>query len=143
MRSLLKFRRSEPLSRIGLFAGCSTADLVRASGLLTSVTVPTGTVLLPEGRPGRQFVLIEEGTAAVTRTVDGVATTVATLGPGDFAGELSLLSSGLTSATVTATSPVTLYAGNAAEFASLLELAPTVAARIRAAAEARTVANAG
>lgn len=141
--SLAKFRRPNPLSRLGLFAECSTGDVVRAAALLTAVTVPAGTVLLREGRPGRQFLLIEEGSATVTRTVDGAPSTVATLGPGDFAGELSLLSPGLASATVIAISPVTLYAGNPAEFASLLDVAPTVAERIRAAAETRTAANAG
>ena len=142
MRSLAKFRRRSPLSRLGLFADCSAADVARAGALLTPLRVPAGTVLLREGRPGRQFLIIEDGSAAVTRTVDGVRTTVATLGPGDFAGELSLLSPGLATATVTALSDVTLYAGNPAEFAGLLEVAPTVAERIRAAADARSAANA-
>jgi CRP-like cAMP-binding protein len=68
-------------------------------------TESTGTQLIGEGAPGYALFILLEGTAKVT---SGGAEP-GMLGPGDFFGEIALLGGeGRRSASVTATSPVTL-----------------------------------
>ncbi len=61
-----------------------------------------GTVLTREGRPGREFFVLIDGTADVTRK----GKKIADLGPGDWLGEIALITDSPRTATVTATSPV-------------------------------------
>ena len=66
---------------------------------------PEGTPLVGEGAPGFSLFILLEGSADVTSD----AGERATLGSGDFFGEIALLGGeGRHTATVTATSPVTL-----------------------------------
>ena len=135
--SILPHHRTEPLARLDLFAGCTPAQLAEARSLLTLLTVDAGTVLIREGGLGLEFLVIADGEASVT--IGGQR--VATLGPGDFAGEMSLLGNARRSATVTAATPLVVYVANPAEFTSLLEVAPSVAERVTGAAAAREQAN--
>jgi CRP-like cAMP-binding protein len=133
----LHSRHAEPLGQLELFAGCTPAQLTAARRLLTLLTVDAGTVLMAEGGVGLEFLVIADGEATVTINGD----LVATLGRGEFAGEMSLLGNARRSATVTAATPVTLYVANPAEFTALLEVAPPVAERIVGTAAARQEAN--
>ena len=112
-------RSRHPLGRLPLLDGASDAVVERLASLMTPVRLPAGRVLVHQGAPNRQFVLIEEGTVRVERAGQQVAV----LGPGEFVGELSLLGDGTATATVTTTSEVAVYVSNAAEFASLLDSA--------------------
>jgi CRP-like cAMP-binding protein len=68
-------------------------------------TEPAGTQLIGEGAPGYSLFILLEGTATVTNP----GAEPAMLWPGDFFGEIALLGDeGRRSATVTATSAVTL-----------------------------------
>lgn len=80
--------------------------------LLSSTCVYTfqpGVVLVREGEEGRSMFLIEDGTVEVT-TTDGAGSTIALarLGPGDFFGEVSVLTGRPRTATVVATTNVTV-----------------------------------
>jgi CRP-like cAMP-binding protein len=137
----IMMRRRDALLDLDLFSGCTNAQIKQARSLFTMLNVAPGTVLMAEGSYGYEFLVIASGEAHVTiQTPDG-ETVVATLGRGDFAGEMSLLDNRKRTATVTATTPLTLYVANAAEFAGLLEVAPTIAERISATAEARRRSN--
>jgi len=137
----IKMRRRDPLLDLDLFAACSHSEVAQARSLLTLLTVAPGTVLMAEGSYGYEFVVIAAGEARVTvQTPDG-ETLVAVLGRGDFAGEMSLLGDRRRTATVTAATPLSFYVCNAAEFAGILEVAPTIAERITRTAEARREAN--
>jgi CRP-like cAMP-binding protein len=109
-----------------MFRGCSRAELASLAGLLTAVHVPAGRVLTREGQPGRDFVIIEEGIASVRRAGE----LVATLGPGDFFGEASLLAATPRNATVEAVTDMDIAVLSPQEFAALLERSPHVAHRI-------------
>lgn len=80
--------------------------------LLSSTCVYTfqpGVVLVREGEEGRSMFLIENGTVEVSTTDSGGATiALANLGPGDFFGEVSVLTGRPRTATVRATSVVTV-----------------------------------
>jgi CRP-like cAMP-binding protein len=133
----LRHRHTEPLADLDLFAGCTPAELAAARRLLTLLTVDAGSVLMREGGLGMEFMVIADGEATVT--IDGHR--VASLGRGDFAGEMSLLGGSRRSATVTALTPLTIYVANPSEFRGLLDVAPEVAERIVATADARRQTN--
>jgi CRP-like cAMP-binding protein len=92
------------LKAINLFTDMSEEDLRALSALAGETSVPDGQELVRAGDFSYQFFAIEEGTADVER--DGEK--VATLGPGDFFGEIGVLEKELRTATVRATSPMRL-----------------------------------
>nr|WP_277608044.1 Crp/Fnr family transcriptional regulator [Streptomyces boncukensis] len=62
-----------------------------------------GTVLMPEGTPSEEVVLIDSGLVKVTRAAEnGYTSVLAVRGPGELLGELSCLDGRPRSATVTA-----------------------------------------
>jgi CRP/FNR family transcriptional regulator, cyclic AMP receptor protein len=111
------------LAKIPLFADCSKKELQRVRGLLTPLIVPAGTVLITEGQPGHEFFVVLEGQASVTH--NGV--TIATLGPGDYFGEIALIEGGPRTATVTADEPMRVEVASEQEFRSLLDSTPGLA----------------
>jgi CRP-like cAMP-binding protein len=123
----------ERLAAIPLFAGSRRRELERVAQLCTEVDVRAGRALCREGEPGHEFFVLEEGTVAVS--VHGEQ--VATLGPGDFFGELALLDAGPRNATVTAQTDVRVLVVSRQEFAGLLEEDPIVAVRMLPAIGAR------
>jgi CRP-like cAMP-binding protein len=114
------------LLEIPLFAICSRKELTQIGRLATRAMLPAGRVLAEQGQPGHELVVIARGT--VTVEVDG--STVATLGPGDFFGEISLLDSGPRTATVIAESDVDVYVIGQREFHGLIHQYPAVAVKM-------------
>lgn len=101
---------------------------LRAIGRLgTVVELEIGAVLTTEGRPGREAIIVIDGSAAVTRGDD----VIATVGAGAIIGEAALLSGEPRNATVVATTPVTIAALNSAEFSTLLADCPRIANHVR------------
>jgi len=121
------------LAGIPLFAGAQRRQLERIARLCTEVTVPPGRVLCRQGESGREFFVIEEGTV----TVSNSDRQLATLGPGDFFGELALLDGKTRNATVTADSKVRLLVLTRQEFAAVLDDDPAVAVQMLPAIGAR------
>lgn len=85
-----------------LFDGCDERDVAAALAKFDDVHFPSGRRIVLEGLRGSDFFLIVAGTASVL--VDGWR--VATLGPGDFFGEIAVLGDGLRSASVRAETPL-------------------------------------
>ncbi len=119
-------RLTDHLADISLFAGCSEQDLKRLVRASDEVSVSTGTTLTTQGEVGREAFVLLSGTADVVR--DGAV--VASLGPGDHVGELSLLDGGPRTATVTATSDVDLLVLSVPAFNGVLDEIPTLAHRL-------------
>lgn len=92
-----------------------------------------GVRLAGEGAPGYSFFVLKEGTASVT--ADGKS--VATLGPGDYFGEMAILGGGRRLATVTSSSPVSLLAMFGTEFRRLEAEHPDIASAISGTMEQR------
>ena len=118
------------LAEIDLFAELSKQERRRLTSLITPLRVKAGRVLTREGAQGREFMIISEGTAAVSRGGHEIAR----LGPGDFFGELSLVAGIPRTATVTADTDMVVNALNRREFATLLDQSPVVAKKILAGA---------
>jgi CRP/FNR family transcriptional regulator, cyclic AMP receptor protein len=130
------------LRELDLFADCDDAELGRIASLITQVSVDAGKDLMGEGNRDRQFMVIAQGHAVVISGTDHQR--LADIGPGSFVGEMSLLDDVPRSATVTAVTPLTLYACNEQEFFALLAAAPSVGAKItRTASERREMRKAG
>jgi CRP-like cAMP-binding protein len=89
--------------------------------------VDAGTRLTHEGDFGHGFFAIDEGTAEVFRGEERIAT----LGPGDVFGEIALLTSGRRTASVVATSPMTLITLFKRDLWQLEERSPALAAALR------------
>lgn len=100
---------------------------------LDEVTAPAGTVLCQEGAVGREFFFIVDGQASVRRG----GRKIATLGPGDYFGELALLDRKPRSATVTADSDMVLLTMSQREFTGLLEEVPPLGRKLLAAMSER------
>jgi len=128
----------ELLAGVPLFAGLSSKELRTVGRLATRVTVPSGAKLAHQGKPGREFLVVLDGTVDVL--VDDQV--VASCGAGDFFGEIALLEHGDRTATVVATSDVVVDVINKGEFSTLLADHPQIGDALRAAAAARLAENA-
>jgi CRP/FNR family transcriptional regulator, cyclic AMP receptor protein len=94
---------AEDLRRVPLFSALSERQLRRLVRDFSERRVPVGALLAKQGEmSGVAFFVIAEGEAAVM--VDG--TRVATLGPGDYFGELAMISQRERIATVEALTPM-------------------------------------
>lgn len=131
-----KQRRVEALRSVAIFEHLPEKDVRALDQHVTATTLAKGTELAREGRAPMQMFLIVEGSAVVRRGERKVAT----LGPGDTVGELSLLDGGKQSATVVAETDCDVLAVAINEFRSMLDDSPaftrqvlrSLAARLRA-----------
>jgi len=95
--------REEALSRVPLFSDLSTRQLRRLAGKLREREFDSGTTVLREGEmSGIGFFIVVSGEAAVSRE----GREIATLGPGDYFGDLALIAERERTATVTAKTPL-------------------------------------
>jgi CRP-like cAMP-binding protein len=92
------------LKAIPLFENLDDHDLQVIATFANETSVSEGDVLVREGDFSYELMAIEEGQAEVRRG----DTVVATLGPGDFFGEMGVLKNELRTATIVATSGMRL-----------------------------------
>lgn len=114
------------LRAVPMFAACSQNELRILARSGTMAEVAEGTLLCREGETGREFVVVVDGKAIVTRA----GREVAILGPGDFFGELSLLDKTARDATVAAATPMSLFVMTPAEFSTVLVSSPSVTRKL-------------
>lgn len=136
---LRKDAKLELIRSVPLFAHCSKKELTAVASVADIVDVPAGQALVKEGDAlAREFMVIVDGAADVRRR----GRRVATLGSGDFFGEMALLAHGPRSATVTTTRPSELLVVTPAAFHALLERLPSLQSRVLMALAQRLHANA-
>jgi CRP-like cAMP-binding protein len=114
------------LKSIWLFSSCTGSELRKIRSSLDEVVVPAGKVLVEEGRIGLEFFLIVSGTATVTRN----GRKVATLGPGGYFGELSLLDRKPRSASVVTDTEMDVLVLSQRQFNSVMQSVPTIARKM-------------
>lgn len=106
-----------------LFSNCSKRDLTAIAKLAHEIELPAEHTLIRENaRVAYSFFVLIEGEADVRR--DG--SLVATLGPGDFFGELALILRRPRTATVALTAPSRLLSISAHNFHPLLMSSPAI-----------------
>ena len=120
--------RFETLRAIPLFYRCSNKELSLVDSLVAEGRAAAGEVMIREGSPGRESFIVLTGEAAVT--IGGRR--VATLGAGDFFGEMALLGERRQRvATVTAITPMTLLVIDPRQFSTLLRIEGVATAMLR------------
>jgi len=121
------------LAAIPLFASLTDAERQQLAVWFDTQEASAGVRLTGQGAAGYSFFVLADGSASVT--CDGVE--VATLGPGDFFGEIAIIGEGRRSATVTTTTPATLFVMFGTEFRRLQQTQPEIAAGLEAAVAER------
>ncbi len=109
-----------------LFARCSKSELRDIAAVADEIDLREGKELTREGEPGREFFVLVEGTADVRRK----GRKVNTMNPGDFFGEIALISGQPRTATVTATSPVRALVITDRAFRNLLKKSPAMQLKV-------------
>ncbi|MEM8903145.1 MAG: cyclic nucleotide-binding domain-containing protein [Actinomycetota bacterium] len=110
------------LREVPLFSKLSKKELNEIARLSTELTFKDGKELMKEGARANSFIVIVDGEAVVRKK----GRKVATLGAGDFAGELALLQNRDRNATVVAQGPLTALVIDRRGFQTLLDDIPTV-----------------
>jgi len=110
------------LRTIPLFAGLSDEAMARVADLVTEFEEPAGWVLVEVGQPGSGMFILEEG-VAVVELPNGRERE---LEPGDFFGELALLTDHPRNARVQARTPVRCLAISRMDFQTLLKEEPEI-----------------
>lgn len=116
----------EMLRKVELFSALTSEQVRPFADAARETTHPVGETLTEQGSHGHRFHLLLDGSAAVERGAEEVAT----VGPGDFVGEIGLLGGGPSTATVRCTSPVRALTLRREEFWAVLEAEPHIALRI-------------
>jgi CRP-like cAMP-binding protein len=112
--------RSE-LARMSLFRQTGPSELDPILDLLQTEEYPAGADVIRQGDPGDRFYLVRQGRVEVLlRGADGAERVLNEMGPGDYFGEMALLSDAPRSATVRAITPVRLWSLDQASFHELL-----------------------
>jgi CRP/FNR family cyclic AMP-dependent transcriptional regulator len=111
------------LRSLPLFANVHDDALERLARVATEFEVPAGQVLVEIGQPGSGMFVVEEGDVAVDLPSGGEIV----LGPGEFFGEMSLLTDDPHSARVRAKTAVRCIALSRRDFAALLDDEPKIA----------------
>lgn len=118
----------ERLATMPLLQGLSKRELALVSTISTRMEFAPGKVLAREGDRGKEVILLLDGTVEI-RHDDHV---VATRGPNDYIGEISLLTGQPRTATVVTATPVTAEVIARREFLGLLDEVHEVSDRARA-----------
>jgi CRP-like cAMP-binding protein len=116
----------EALRGVPLFAGLSKRDLASVGRITDELDFPAGKELISEGEPGRQFFILLEGEAVVRRR----GRKVNSLSPGDFFGEIALLSDRPTTASVVTSTQARIAVVTRPSFSRLLRESPQLQLRI-------------
>jgi class 3 adenylate cyclase len=115
-------QQAKALAGLPMFAGCRPAQLRRIDGLLCEHRVAAGRIIVHEGRPADQMVLVVSGEARVSWN----GTTLGIAEPGICYGGAELRQRAPYRVTITAATDLTIRVAGARELSALLVVAPEV-----------------
>lgn len=118
--------RLQRIRNLPIFAACNVQELEEIDRLADEVTIEAGRTIMTQGELGQEFALIISGEAEIVK--DGKV--VATLGPGDYFGEIALLDSIARTASVIAKTEVHLEVIDRRGFNTLLDDLPQLSRSI-------------
>ena len=130
---LRKNAKIELLKRVPLFERCSRRELGQIAMLADELDLPIARDLTREGAGGFEFIILVEGEADVVRGVR----VVNELGPGDFVGEIALVTGQPRTATVKTRGPSRILVVTASAFRTLMRDVPSIQDKVLAALTAR------
>src|SRR5438105_829965 len=122
---------SDVLGHIPLFGNLSPEEREELSRLLVPKRFGPGEAIVWVGEPGKEFFVIEQGKVAITIPDEsGRELVLASLGPGAFFGEISLLDGGPRTATARAETDCTLMELGREDFLQFVRKYPAAAIHI-------------
>jgi CRP/FNR family transcriptional regulator, cyclic AMP receptor protein len=130
---LRKDAKIELLKRVPLFERCSKRELAQIAALADELDLPAARSLTSEGTDGFEFIVLVQGEADVVRK----GRRVNELGPGDFVGEIALVSGKPRTATVKTRGPSRILVITASGFRALMHDVPAIQDKVLAAITAR------
>lgn len=113
-------RKIDHLRDVPMFRHCSPAQLRRIAAVVDRIEVGDGYQLCAEGTVGRELFIVRSGTVDV---VSG-GTTIATVGPGEVLGEISLVGRRRRTASAVTRGDVSVYVVSRLNVTTLLEQTP-------------------
>ena len=126
MRLFTQNVKVEALKRAPLFEGLSNKELRELARATEDLKIEAGTVLCKEGGLGREFFVIVDGIAEVTKSGRHLATRQA----GEFFGEIALITTTKRTATVTAKTPIRCFILTRGDFRRVLDESPSVERKV-------------
>jgi CRP/FNR family transcriptional regulator, cyclic AMP receptor protein len=117
-----KDRKVEVIKQAPLFARLSKKALDDVAHIADELDLPAGKVMATEGDRGREFFVLLEGEAEVTKGDRRINT----MKEGDFFGEIALVTKMPRTASVTATTDVRVLVITERDFGALLKRSPEV-----------------
>lgn len=129
--------KTDVLKKVPLFEECSKSDLAKIGRVADEIDLKEGKELIREGELARQFFVLTDGKADVRRN----GRKVNALGPGDFFGEIGLVTDRLTSASVTTTTPARALVITRASFKTLLRDWPAIQLKVLSALAQRVAGD--
>ncbi len=130
---LRKNAKIELLKRVPLFERCSQRELAQIAMLADELDLPSPRDLTREGGSGFEFIILVDGEADVVRG----GRVVNELRPGDFVGEIALVSGKPRTATVRTRGPSRVLVITASGFRTLMRDVPSIKDKVLAAVTAR------
>ena len=112
----------ELIKGIPLFSKLSKKGLEDVAHIADELDLPNGKVMAAQGDRGREFFILLEGEANVTKNGESINT----MGEGDFFGEIALVTKMPRTATVTAATDVRVLVITERDFGSLIKRSPEV-----------------
>ena len=126
MRLFSQDVKVEALKRAPLFEGLSKKELRELARVTEDLKIEAGTVICREGSLGREFFVIVDGVAEVTKNGKRLATRQS----GEFFGEIALITTTRRTATVTAKTPIRCFILTRGDFRRVLDESPSVERKV-------------
>ncbi len=120
-------RICEFLKGVEAFKNLTPTELTHVAERMTKRHYMPGETVIREGEIGHELFLVSEGAVSVERSGGEVAR----LGPGDFFGELALMSGAPRNATVTAADPLETYVLGEGDFRDAIEASASFRDQLR------------
>lgn len=127
--------REELLASVGLFAPLSAAERATIAGGMTFSEYGDGETIVREGEPGQSMFVVKSGRVKVL--LEESRREVATLGRGDYFGEMSMLTGSARTASVVAHGDARVLEIDAEVFRQLAEVNPLAVEQVGVAAASR------
>lgn len=123
---LSRKKKADVLAALPLFSECSRRELDAVAAVADELQLPAGREVMRQGARGRELVVILDGEVEVSRSGE----VLATRGPGDFLGELALVTHRPRVATVTATTDLRVLVLERGAFERLVRDVPSIALNV-------------
>ncbi len=125
--------RLAALRGIGIFGCLNEDELLRLAERMKPESFAAGEIILRQGEPGSSAYIVRQGRVRILLMNDsGISEQVASLEPGDFFGEMSLLTGEPRNATAVAADRVVCYRLSKPDLHSVFSIRPELAGQISA-----------